>query len=214
MDNHAIRAGWPFDRQAYTSALAEIEAGPQHPDAAGLKRDRPGGIPGRKDHGPRRTEETVKEDTWAGQTRTVQPAPDPPRLDGVSPPEERQPVMDVNVPSGNPTALARRYIPSWTRTRNGPSTVRERFLHAPQPPCPWTRLQRRRRRRAPRGRTGPATLFAGAARVWMQHGALHRAGAPGNGAQTTARRPGAGTAAGSSPGHRTRTSGAIYWGNS
>ena len=85
MDNHSIRAGWPFDRQVDFPLGEKMQARSR----CCRGRERPGRIPRRRDHGPRRTDGRL-ETHGLGKREQYSQQPDGPGLDGVSPPEARQ----------------------------------------------------------------------------------------------------------------------------
>ena len=167
MDNHGIRAGWPFDRQVDFPLGEKMQLKADAAGEEGGPGESPGGgtmDPGERMDGWRRMGWANEDNTagagWARVGRRL-PTGGAPR------------VMDLDVSSGYPTALGQ--VDGRTMIR-WPLTVRER------PPTPHRTMFMDERRHDVGGGLhrddGPATLFAGAARVWMQHGALHRAGGP------------------------------------
>ena len=203
MDSHGIGAGWPFDRQVDFPLGEKIQLEADAVGEEGGPGESPGG--GTTDPGERMNDWRrigwVNEDkmTGAGWARVGRrlPAGGAPR------------VMDLQVSSGYPTALGQ--VDGRTMIR-WPLTVRER------PPSPHRTMFMDERRHdagaaGSTGTTGPpscspappgcgcntAPSTGPAARQWRG---------------AAARRPGAGTAAGSRPRNRPVQPDGIYRGNS
>ena len=165
MDNHSIRAGWPFDRQVDfpLGEKIQLEAGAVGEEGG------PGESPGGGTTDPGERMDDWRRIGWANEDNTAGWARVGRRLPTGGAPR----VIDLDVSSGYPIVLGQ--VDGRTMIR-WPLTVRER------PPSPHRTMFMDEYHYDADGwlhrDDGPAIVFAGGARVWMQHGALHRAGGP------------------------------------